>query len=176
VVFALVAALLGGGFWYYQSHQNIASPTSEQITLAGHDGCYGATCNGKNPSDYCTDGRTVAAMGVYGGMLELRYSRSCKANWARYTPYRRELESLYPRVTVWNPGGTSYKLAHLSMGFNGSSWTEMTDGTKTACTGVEIVVIHQSGNDHKIEETYPDAQYDVNGEDDSQGWTWGPCR
>ncbi len=54
------------------------------------NGCYGASCNGRDPSGLCDDGVTVAAMHVNMGMLELRYSPSCKSNWGRYTPYGKD--------------------------------------------------------------------------------------
>lgn len=162
----LVLALVGGSLWFYKTNQSIAAqPTSEQITLAANTGgCYGASCNGKDPSNYCTDGITVAAMSVTDGILELRYSPSCKANWGRYTPYWRDVgrlasqkQSIYARVTVWNPGGPSYGVAHTPIDPISSAWSEMADGTRTACTGVEIVYAGEDG-DHE-----------------SQGWTWGPC-
>jgi hypothetical protein len=132
-------------------------------------GCYGAGCNGKNPSGLCDDGITVASKAVTDGILELRYSRSCKSNWGRYTPYWRTVvgyssanppngTGIYARVTAWNPGKQSYGSAH-SADINpfASSWSQMTDGGPTACTGVEVV--HMYGN----------------GDNQSQGWTWGPC-
>lgn len=46
----------------------------------------------------------------------------------------------------------------------------MTDGTKTACTGVEVVVFQGNGpkatNDGIVWQTTEANQ--------SQGWTWGP--
>lgn len=186
-VLVLVAALLGGGFWYCQNHQNAtAQSSSEKVTLAYYGGCYGGSCNGLDPSKNCTDGRTVASMDVQrGGLLELRYSPSCKANWGRYTPYQGRAitaaamgQTIYARVTAWNPGGKSYGTAHrdLSIPGTGSSWSQLVDGVVTACTGVEIVVISQDGDDHKIAEKYPDGQPNFSGEAKSQGWTWGPCR
>jgi hypothetical protein len=82
------------------------------------------------------------------GLLELRYSPTCKANWGRFTvwgktgwSYTHMGTSLYPRVTVWNPGGPSFGVAHLDMSMNqdGSTWSKMTDGKPTACTGVEVL-------------------------------------
>lgn len=128
-------------------------------------GCYGASCNGQDPSGRCDDGITVAAMGVTYGMLELRYSPSCKSNWGRYTPYGKDAAGwfaqrtgIWVRVTTWNPGGPSYQTAHHSLALvAGSSWSQMTDGRPTACTGVEVYLSKPNGN---IE---------------SQGWNWGPC-
>lgn len=140
---ALMLALVGGDLWFYKVNQSPTAkptPTSEQITLiANTGGCYGASCNGKNPSDYCTDGITVAARPVTDGLLELRYSRSCKANWGRYTPWGRNgisgfflTKGIYARVTAWNPGGPSYTTAHhdMSADSSGSSWSQMVDGQR----------------------------------------------
>lgn len=128
------------------------------------NGCDGASCNGQDPSGRCDDGITVAAMAVTDGMLELRYSPSCKANWGRYTPYTRTASTysaakigIYARVTVWNPGSPSYGTAVHANSIYGSSWSQMTDGRPMACTGVEVV--------HSFK----------NGDYQSQGWTWGPC-
>jgi hypothetical protein len=99
--------------------RSTSSGKTDHIQLTSSGGCYGASCNGKNPMGLCeSDAFTAAAMGVAGGMLELRYSPSCKANWGRYTQYNRELNTLYPRMTAWNPGGTSYRMAHVGFGPN----------------------------------------------------------
>lgn len=132
---------------------------------AATGGCYGAGCNNLNPAGRCDgDAFTVAAMGVTDGMLELRYSPSCVANWGRYTPYTRTAsyyasqgKGIWARVTSWNPGGPSYGTAHHANSVYGSSWSKMTDGRYTACTGVEVFITGSNG----------DAQ--------SQGWDWGPC-
>lgn len=55
--------------------------------------CYGDYCSNKDPqSTGCSsDARTVSYTDVYHsrsyvGFLELRWSPSCKTNWARFTP------------------------------------------------------------------------------------------
>lgn len=140
----------------------------------------GPDCTGFDPAKYCAhDAITVASISVvkfrnYTGQLELRYSPSCRANWGRFTPasgYRYWLNGLadqpttpYGRVTVWNPGGAYQSAADPRGSANGfaSTWTNMVDGTKTACTGVEVVLStpSQSGGTSR---------------EDSPGWTWGPC-
>ncbi|MDH2426082.1 DUF2690 domain-containing protein [Sphaerisporangium sp. TRM90804] len=47
--------------------------------------CSGSACDGKNPSTYCGgDARTVQSLRLGGqALLELRYSPSCRAAWAR---------------------------------------------------------------------------------------------
>jgi len=153
IAFTLVMALLGGGgFWLYQQDQTPkAKTTGEQLTLvATTSGCSGAGCTGKNPSGLCDDGRTAAAIHTEYGMLELRFSKSCQANWGRFTPYRRTLEYwqgdgyvILPRVTAWNPNEASYGVAKRS--FQDSTWSLMVDGTKTACTGVEVLMSRPGG-------------------------------
>ncbi|MFF8839676.1 DUF2690 domain-containing protein [Streptomyces sp. NPDC015130] len=61
-----------------------ASPASAATS------CYASTCQGKDPAlTVCqNDARTVATSGW--GLLELRYSPTCRAAWARFkndTPY-----------------------------------------------------------------------------------------
>jgi hypothetical protein len=113
--------------------------------------CYGASCNGKNPTGTSCerDARTVMAMDVQGsGMLELRYSDSCKANWGRFSSYwaydiTNALAGTaisHAAVYTWNPNQALHGVAaeRLTL-FTGSSWwTSMVDGTITACTGVEL--------------------------------------
>ena len=130
--------------------------------------CYGSGCDGLDPEGRCSgDAQTVASMAVTDGMLELRWSPSCVANWGRYTPYWRTVAGyalanppigIWARVTVWNPGMPSYGSAHdADINPFASSWSQMTDGRLRACTGVEVV--HTFGN----------------GDYESQGWVWGPC-
>ncbi|MEU9242848.1 DUF2690 domain-containing protein [Streptomyces sp. NPDC048385] len=136
-------------------------------------GCYGASCNDRDPAGLCdSDAITVGVFDVYGGRLELRYSPACAANWGRYTPYKRDVSSyasagmqFWPRVTVWNPNGPSFGVTQGSKEQKNpykSWWTKMTDGTKVACTGAEVYVIIKGERNLP-----PDAE--------SQGWQWGPC-
>lgn len=134
-------------------------------------GCYGASCNNLNPAGRCdSDAMTVGVFDVPHGRLELRYSPSCAANWGRYTPYKRDVLSLgkgkvqiWPRVTVWNPGEPSYNVAQTQLDPFKSWWTNMTDGTKVACTGVEVSIIVSGDTAYNSSDDY------------SFGWTWGPC-
>lgn len=138
---------------------------SPSVAVAATGGCNGSSCNGLDPSGRCDgDAFTAASMAVTDGQLDLRYSPSCRANWGRYTPYLRDAgflasqgQSIYARVTAWNPGGTSYSTAHHDFGLSGSSWSQMVDGRWAACTGVEVIQIGH------------------NGDYESQGWSWGPC-
>lgn len=181
VLLVLAAAFVGGVYWAGKQKQ--VQPQAEatgNVRLVASGGCSGSGCNGKDPADLCGDGITVASEDIKGmGLLELRYSRSCKANWGRFTAYTSLLPwianaTIYAKVTVWNPGRESYLTAHHGTGKN-SSWSYMTDGNPKACTGVEIVIVNQKGNDYKIEDEYPDGQIDTSGDSRSLGWTWGPC-
>lgn len=158
----VVAALLAAMVTTTTLSVVTASPAA-----AATGGCYGASCNGLDPTGRCDgDARTVADLPVTDGMLQLRWSPSCAANWGRYTPYSRTVTSfatmgigIWARVTVWNPGAPSYGTAHnAALNIYESSWSLMTDGRPTACTGVEVV--HTGSN----------------GDYTSTGWTWGPCR
>jgi hypothetical protein len=137
--------------------------------------CYGASCNGANPEGRCShDAKTVGAMHVKDGMLELRWSPSCVANWGRYTPYVRNVTGyalanppigIWARVTVWNPGKASYGTAHnADLNIYASTWSHMTDGRPKACTGVEVFHLHTA-------ESGSGAPADM----ESQGWFWGLC-
>lgn len=142
------------------------TPATPAIAAA----CSGASCNNIDPEGRCShDAKTVAAMHASDGMLELRWSPSCQANWGRFSIYERTERGylsagivVHVRLTVWNPGAPSYGMAHRALKIGTSSWTYMTDGTKTACTGVELVHVYQNHS---------------GGIDDyqSQGWIWGPC-
>ena len=140
-------------------------------------GCHGAGCRGKNPTNLCDgDAITVGSKAVMDGMLELRYSPSCKSNWGRYTPYRRNAYgytyvddiALHARVTAWNPGSPSVGSAHTdtSLAQFGTSWSQMVDGTKEACTGVELVKSSESAKSGMSQT--PTGWMD-------KTWEWGPC-
>lgn len=127
--------------------------------------CSGASCHGLDPDGRCSaDAVTVNSMEVRDGLLELRYSPSCKANWGRYTMWVRNAATylrfgagMHARVTAWNPGEPSAGTAHMAdVNPFASSWSQMVDGTKAACTGVELTHINGSDWEH-------------------YGWTWGPC-
>lgn len=158
-----------------------ATPTAASAATGG---CYGAGCNGLDPAGRCDgDAITVASKDITSGVLELRYSRSCAANWGRYLSYRKvfEIVSSRPRVTAWNPGGPSYGQAHrdAKMFNESSNWSYMVDGTQTACTGVGIESSgekwHGGASEPRI-----DAQPEAVDDDPPTGWqdevwNWGPC-
>ena len=191
VVLLVLVALLGGACAKGGTKENETQPQSEAdlagtgssdrpYRLVAQPGCYGAGCRGMNPSGMCNDGITVASKNVTDGFLELRYSKFCKANWGRYTPWRRnalgyaaQSKVMYVRITAWNPGTPSTGVAHQDTSPNnfGSSWSKMVDGTKTACTGVEIL-ISQPGFVAPRKHSWGWSSEEGL---DSQGWSWGPC-
>lgn len=122
----------------------IVTPTPAK---ASSTACYAAGCNGLDPKGRCdSDAITVASKAVTEGQLDLRYSKTCAANWGRYTPNTFHAQYLFfvvqkgidARVTAWNPDESSYGRAHQSFAIAGSSWSQMVDGTKKACVGVGI--------------------------------------
>lgn len=169
--------LTGGGYWYSQSNISEGNPTTEQIELvAVTSGCHGASCNGQNPTGTCDDGITVATRDVRDGILELRYSPSCESNWGRYTPYWNTAWGytasdiiLTPRVTAWSPGGKSVDAANIDNTWHqfGSSWSQMVDGTKETCTGVELTYSGEGWKSNGVEAP--------TGWEDEKVWQWGPC-
>ncbi len=60
-----------------------ASPPPNSVT------CYGDYCSGRDPqtTGCAADATTVAWRDVPGARLELRWSQTCKTNWARYIQY-----------------------------------------------------------------------------------------
>lgn len=128
--------------------------------------CYSVSCTGVNPegTTCAEDAYTVLAMDVQGdGMLELRYSPSCKANWGRFSSYwlydiTNGLAGTgisHASVYVWNPDQELHGVAGSVVNVVGGSswWTAMVDGAITACTGVELMA--QTG--------------------DAQGWVGNLC-
>jgi Protein of unknown function (DUF2690) len=99
--------------------------------------CSGAGCDSQDPqSTGCAADAINAAVTSEGGVtLQLRYSPSCHANWARMLPGQFGWH-----FTVYNANGAQ----HDSTGFGqDSTWTAMVDGNVKAeacfdngnCTG-----------------------------------------
>ncbi len=95
---AVAVLLVVGGVWGLSA--DVSQPAAPQVALAGKAGCYGDWCSGKDPqtSGCGLDGRTASATSielaaVVAGTdqrfwkkvatLELRWSPTCKTNWAR---------------------------------------------------------------------------------------------
>jgi hypothetical protein len=65
-----------------------ASPTTGAPALPAGVGCSGADCTGKDPEGMGCGGRsarTFSSATVGGSLVEVRYSRTCGAAWARIT-------------------------------------------------------------------------------------------
>ncbi|MFE9772057.1 DUF2690 domain-containing protein [Streptomyces sp. NPDC005931] len=106
------AALAAGGL-------TAASGTPAAAAATG--GCYASGCEGKDPSQYCASDATTPVSGVWLGQayVELRYSPSCRAAWARishagydtrdqFTPYATvHRNSDGKEYTCWVPQGGS---------------------------------------------------------------------
>ncbi|MFE6056064.1 DUF2690 domain-containing protein [Kitasatospora sp. NPDC056446] len=63
----------------------LSAPTASAATHQVTGGCYGSSCDDKDPVDTgCSaDAFTVDSASSALGTVELRYSPSCRANWAR---------------------------------------------------------------------------------------------
>jgi hypothetical protein len=112
-----------------------AAVPAQGTVIAGT--CSGAGCDGQDPqSTGCAADAINAAVTSEGGVtLQLRYSPSCHANWARMLPGQ-----FLWHFTVYNANGAQ----HDSTGFRqDSTWTRMVDGNVKAeacfdngnCTG-----------------------------------------
>lgn len=117
--------------------------------------------------------KTIVSMPIYDfgkkrGQIDLRWSRACQANWGRFSLYpMKSLDAIFTsivavKITAWNPGQPSYDTAPSSNDIDGTWWSMMTDGTKKACTGVQVLY------SFSIDGGY---SYDS----DMGEWHWGPC-
>jgi hypothetical protein len=90
-------------------------------------GCYGDYCSSTDPqaTGCSADGQVVAATDVYGGKasLQLRWSPTCKTNWARLY--------IYPS-NQWFPSGTL--TARQSTGYVQNRSIPSTQGERTHWT------------------------------------------
>ncbi|WP_043663205.1 DUF2690 domain-containing protein [Streptomyces xylophagus] len=82
----------------------LAAAGTAIATPASAAGCYGSSCEGKDPAAYCqSDAITPSNGAVWLGpaYVELRYSPSCRAAWARisHAPYVPQDQST-PWATV----------------------------------------------------------------------------
>lgn len=103
-------------------------------------GCYGDYCSGKDPSKTgcANDATTVAFKELSGARLELRWSPTCKTNWARWIQYPIGLKSDLPMslsavqdtgytksVNYDINGVTTNPAASFTSGGITTSWTQM---------------------------------------------------
>lgn len=127
------------------------------------DTCFGASCRGKDPSKtvcaddavtlYSREAKVTNDLGTTSyGVLDMRYSKKCHSNWARYTHWGGWFRALGSQVTagdqefgdarIWREGK---KVAALStIGHSPlnqgqvSYWTGMEDATGRTCMAVEV--------------------------------------
>jgi hypothetical protein len=114
-------------------------PSSPAADLEANDaaakaGCSGSSCEGYDPnSKGCgSDAYTVASKYLYSGstqvgLVELRYSPSCNANWARVSRYQGSVSYPLKAEAVGNPSG--YQATQLSGSY--SVYSNMIDGNKS---------------------------------------------
>ena len=161
--FAVTCSLALGG-------AALAVPTAS----AAAPSCYNDGCYGLDPkaTGCAADAFTVASQGVSGdrGMLQIRYSKTCRAFWARYTApngpsaYISGALDGYVitggRVTIWHEGLPSEGQAGFNPIPGGSTWTKMVISDVQACTGVEVVWTKPGSRSYEILK---------------DPWFWGPC-
>lgn len=153
------------------------APSQAAAEVGGPD-CYAASCKGLDPSTTnCThDAYTGASQELEGGILELRYSPSCRSNWARFTQYGEEtlvhrireavmdMGRTATKAWVWVPGqapidsiNNTLEGRFDSFGPGDTTWTAMVDGTTTVCTSISVVYSEKSAGGStydRIEENY----------------------
>jgi hypothetical protein len=63
----------------------VAPATAQAASANARAGCSGSACDGKDPQVHCnSDKKTVQSLRLGGtALLELRYSRACRAAWAK---------------------------------------------------------------------------------------------
>lgn len=102
----------------------IAMPRANAVT------CYGDYCSGKDPqTSGCSAGAyTVASKAFQNGILEIRWSPTCKTNWARVTVYPIGWAVLIPTPirlsAIQDTGYTQQVNWDVQVG-EGTYWTPM---------------------------------------------------
>lgn len=101
-----------------------AAPLAAAAPASASVGCYGDYCSGRDPmaTGCANDAVTVASADLGWGELDLRWSPTCKTNWARIY--------VYPTKTL----GPGYVTAEQSTGYTQTgpigaiaSWTPQTE-------------------------------------------------
>lgn len=117
--------------------------------------CKGSACDGLDPAKTnCTEGATViqsnrarTESGDYGH-LELRYSKKCHSNWARFTPWHGVQAWLADGAAgaeaagspwIWRQGvaNSLRRTIGRTGGIVSSSWTAMVTADGVTCTSLE---------------------------------------
>jgi hypothetical protein len=150
----------------------LATVTIDSPTANATDNCYGSSCVGLDPANTtcANDAKSIASKDIPGyGLLEMRWSRSCNAGWARYTNYAT-LGGWIPNVagvnhayvSAWTDQGTqdSSGLAR----FGNVWWGRMVDfGRPEVCVGTRLYL-----------EAVTSAPSGTTGPEPLD-WVWGPC-
>jgi len=109
----------------------LIQPISASAKTIIKPGCYGTSCNGKDPQAMgcATDARTIANRVGNGVRVELRYSKRCDARWARSTNITG-----YPGLWIYayvGSGNVTFRTANTK-----SVWSYMWAGRIRACGGI----------------------------------------
>ncbi|NUQ97956.1 MAG: DUF2690 domain-containing protein [Streptomyces sp.] len=109
----------------------LAVPAAHAATVQPAVGCYGSSCDGKDPVQMgCDSGAyTAASVSTPQGFVELRYSAACAANWARIS--NSSAGTWFYAQDCGNGYNQQY---YVPAGYT-SGWTNMVDGTVTARAG-----------------------------------------
>ena len=94
--------------------------------------CYGAGCNGKDPARAgCNaDAKTVGTGSSWEGVVYLRYSPSCHANWARIDGV-----PTFANPTIWVQNKLGNKVQYTLPLLAPSGWSDMVNGYPLAEAG-----------------------------------------
>ncbi|MET7629652.1 DUF2690 domain-containing protein [Streptomyces sp. NPDC005078] len=106
-----------------------ASPSPRAAELPDGVRCSGADCTGKDPEDMGCGGRfarTAASVTVGGSLVEVRYSETCAAAWARVT---RATPGDTVRITA---GGAAGQHGAVDAGTDTDAYTPMVAVKKAA--------------------------------------------
>jgi len=122
---------------------------ADDFTATG--GCYGPNCVGRDPAGLCDgDAATVGQQWIDGtASLELRYSPSCKAAWARIsmaTGGRQVIRGAsgaandtWVTASVWNQDQPSQGIVNEAGDVRElTRWTAMVDGMQKVCAGGQV--------------------------------------
>lgn len=126
----------------------IGAPSASAI-----DNCIGSGCVGLDPaSTTCVnDAKSIASKDIPGyGLLEMRWSKSCNAGWARFIKYFVLVDGVGGNATIqrayvsaWTDQGTQDNADMMS--FNSVWWGRMVDfGRPEVCVGTRLYLNGQS--------------------------------
>lgn len=150
-----------------------ATVTIGTPSASATDSCYGSSCVGLDPSNTtcANDAKSIASKDIpHYGLLEMRWSRSCNAGWARFIKYTTlfgaapgiySVQDAY--VSAWTDRGTQDNIGMLSL--NDVWWGRMVDfGRPEVCVGTRLTMQAQT-----------DQSFSGQKEDVPLDWVWGPC-